>query len=110
MLEIKTYSPEEVAKACKASRNTIYKELKEGRLGHIRLGRDYRIDDEDIKEWRKLKKQMAMAECRTENKISYARLSPPMRSVKPLDVDKMFSKFKDARKKESPTKQLRRTG
>lgn len=89
MTEFKTYTPREVAKMFGVSINTIYDELKAGRLPHMKFGSKNVIEEEDITKWRELKRKLALeasaAKPAEREKFQMMTFKP-----KKLDVKKMF--------------------
>ena len=51
MKEIKMYTLQELADIMKVSRQTIYNYLRAGRLKATKYGKEYRILEEDMKEF-----------------------------------------------------------
>lgn len=48
MEQIKTYSLQELADILKVSRQTIYNHMKAGHIEAIRVGREYRIREDEL--------------------------------------------------------------
>lgn len=55
MDEIKTYTLTEVADALKVTRRTLYNYIKEGKLPAVKVGSQWRVTDQAIKEFLSLK-------------------------------------------------------
>lgn len=89
MEDITTYSPKQVAKIVGASINTIYDELKSGRLPHVMHGIKNVIDEEDIMAWRELKKKLAL-EASAAKPAEREKFQLMIFKPKKLDVKKMF--------------------
>ena len=51
MTEQKYYSPQEVAEILSVSRATIMRRIRSGELQSVRIGRQYRVSDEDLQCW-----------------------------------------------------------
>jgi len=49
MAEIVTYTPEEVAVILKVTRRTLYSYLKEGKIPAVKMGKYWRISEENLR-------------------------------------------------------------
>jgi len=47
----KMLKPEEVAKLCGCSKITIYKMVNDGKIPHVRIGRNVKFHPESIEKW-----------------------------------------------------------
>lgn len=51
MAEIKVYTTEEALEVLKVTRRTLYRYIKAGQLKAVRLGREYRITEDALKDF-----------------------------------------------------------
>ena len=51
MAEIKVYSIEEVAAILKVGKRTIYTYIKEGKIKAVKVGKEWRVYDENLKDF-----------------------------------------------------------
>lgn len=51
MSEIKVYTVEEATEILKVTRRTLYRYIKAGQIKSIKLGREYRITEEALKDF-----------------------------------------------------------
>lgn len=51
MAEIKVYTTEEAQEILKVTRRTLYRYIKAGQIKVVRLGREYRITEEALKDF-----------------------------------------------------------
>lgn len=51
MSDLKTYTTEEVQDILKVTRRTLYRYIKAGQIKTVKLGREYRITEEALKDF-----------------------------------------------------------
>lgn len=67
MAEIKLYTIEEVTDVLKVSRRTIYTYLKEGKLKAVKIGKYWRVSEENLQEFISTGTSISNANRRKEN-------------------------------------------